>query len=877
MARSSSPPAPRALATSGRHQARSITAAAERIDLTRKADRAGIAKTAAWQRDAWSYFDLVPEVKFAARFLGSALGRLLLYPGLRIEQDENPASLRDVYNLQEAMLRETRGPDDPPIEESLPAPGLTIEMVEAAEEEMARLRNRRHGQAGLMRSFGVCLTIPGDSYLVGVDVLDDRGQPTGEEEWQVLSDQNIERRGDRVMVRLAPGAKQEPLAEDATVIRVWRPHEAWPALADSNMRAVLDVCEELLIYGRQFRSVGKSRNNAGVILLPNELDFGSTTMVDADGNVVEDDDLTPLERSFIASMVTPVEDDGSAAAVVPHMLRGPAEVLKEVRHISLDRTIDKEAIARVEHLISRLAHGLDVPVEILSGMADVNHWTAWQIQDSTYQAHVEPLAMLPAWALTSAYLRPMLAEHPAWNNEAGRRILNMVEVGIDPAMLVVRPNRAQDAKDAHRSMAISHAALRKYLGFSDADAPSDEELMRRYAVERGVGGVSLTREVMRGTINDADEIVTEPEEVNDPGDDEGTGPDQAPAPPGGDAPIPAETRPESSARALSLVAALDTVTTAVGRRSTTLARHAMVAAAQGNIGQRLATIDQRLRDRLQVAASAALDEAIRVAGNRLRARAANDPTLRAAVVGIDPRDVGPTLAAAGHLSAEEEDEALDGALAALAVQWDQWVAQAQDDVEATLRAASPVEGDALDATIAEYRATTDEDRRAGWTILAGMLLTLGRQRLRGIVDEPGEGEVDTTVGVQAGPIREALARAGGSIEPARPPAQIAGRLQPGLAGGVATGPRSLGALLRLGLAAVGWEWTVGAPSRPFPPHQALAGVRFTSWDDPALTSAGWPGFGHYFPGDHKGCQCDAVPVIVETGARAGSDETGATA
>lgn len=869
---------PRAIATSGRHQARSITAAAERIDLTSKQDRASIGKPAAWQQAAWDYFDLVPEVKFAARFLGSALGRLLLYPGIRIAQDENPASLREVYNLQEEMRNAPRAPGEPPFsgedEAALPAPGLTLEMVEAAEDEMKRLRNRRHGQTGLLRSWGVCLTIPGDSYLVGVDVLDDDGN-TIDEEWQVLSDRNVERKGDQVFIRLAPGARQELLSPDATVIRVWRPHEAWPALADSNMRSVLDVCEELLIYSRQFRSVGKSRNNAGVLLLPNELDFDQRAY-NADGEPIADDDLTDLERSFIASMVTPVEDDGSAAAVVPHMLRGPAEYLREVRHISLDRTIDEKAIERVEHLISRLAHGLDVPVEVLSGMAHLNHWTAWQVQDSTYQAHIEPLAMLPAWALTSAYLRPMLAEHPAWQNEAGRRLLDQVEVGVDPSMLVVRPNRAQDAKDAHRAGAVSHAALRKYLGFSEADAPSEEEMLRRYGLERGIGAQSLTREVMRGTIDAAEDIVESPEDavldsrLRDHAPNEARQPAAQPDQP---TPDPVEPEPVPPASAAGLVAALDTVVASVGRGNRPgLARHAMVAAAQGNIGQRLATIDQRLRDRLQVASAAALEDAIRVAGNRLRARAANDPALRDQVVGLDPRAVGPTLANAGHLSAEDEDAALDGALLALGVQWDEWVAQAQDDVEATIRAASPVEGDALDQAIAEYRATTDEDRRAGWAILSAHLLTLGRERLRGLAAEDEPGEVDVTIGVQAGPVREALARAGGSVEPTRAPTQIAGQLQPGRAGGVATGPRSLATLLRLGLAAVGWEWTVGAPSQPFPPHQALAGVRFSSWDDPVLAYTGWPGFGHYFPGDHKGCQCDAVPIIVEMTSRSAQED-----
>lgn len=871
------PTPPRALAAEQnagtRVRARSITAAAKRIDLSNPRDRGAIPRNSAeWQRAAWDFYDLLPEVKFAGRFLGSALSRLLLYPGLRVQPDEPPAALRDVLTMQEAELvtaaKEDRAPD--PLR--VPFPGLNDAMVTAAEEDLAALANRRTGQAGLLRSWGVCLTIPGDSWLVGTAEMDTdaegRPQATGEDEWQVLSDQNLSREGNRVKVRLAPGAQQEVLPEEATIIRVWRPHEAWPALADSNMRAALDVCDELLIYARQFRSVGKSRNNAGVLLLPTELDFAAQVPMDEETGLpiepVNPNALGPLELGVVKSMITPVEDDGSASAVVPHFLRGPSEHLQHVRHIPLDRKIDDQAIGRLNFLLTRLAHGLDVPVEVLLGLADVNHWTAWQIEDSTYRAHVEPLASLPAYAITTAYLRPNLREHPAWNTAEGLAILDRLEVGVDPSLLVARPNRAQDAKDAHKALVISDGSLRKYLGLSDADAPSDEELLRRYALERGIGAQAITREVMRGTIDGADDIVADPAEAiaDEVEAEQGAMPD-ADAPQ--DQPTPDDERPDDATAAVT--AALGPIAARVLPACTPIDRMAMVAAAHGNIGQRLAAIDQRLRARLQEAASAAVEDALRVAGNRLRAKAANVTALRAATKGHNAVHVGPILAAAGALSTEDEDQALEGAFAGLGVRWDDMVSQAQDDTEAVLRSASTAEGAGLDQAMDDYRSTTEEDRRAGWQVLHGLLATLARGRLRGLEEDLSDGEFDTTTAVQAGPVREALARAGGSVEPTRPPVQVAGHLEPGASGGVATGPRSLGTLVRLGLATVGWEWLTGAPSHSFPPHSRLAGTRFTSWDDPALASGGWPGHGSYFPGDHRGCQCDAVPVVVEVGRR----------
>jgi hypothetical protein len=189
-------------------------------------------------------------------------------------------------------------------------------------------RTRRTGQAGLLRAFGVCLSIPGDSYLIGIELPD--GQPgAGEEEWQVVSPSNVTATGGTVKVKLSPGGRGFDLPEDATLIRVWQEHEQWPLVADSNMRSVLDVCEEILIYARQFRAVGKSRNSAGILLLPNELDFANPT-AEPDGVTSPPDGLTQFERGIVSSFVEPVKDDASPSAVAPHMIRGPAEALKEV-------------------------------------------------------------------------------------------------------------------------------------------------------------------------------------------------------------------------------------------------------------------------------------------------------------------------------------------------------------------------------------------------------------------------------------------------------------------------------------------------------------------------------------------------------------------
>jgi len=72
----------------------------------------------------------------------------------------------------------------------------------------------------------------------------------------------------------------------------------------------------------------------------------------------------------------------------------------------------------------------------------------------------------------------------------------------------------------------------------------------------------------------------------------------------------------------------------------------------------------------------------------------------------------------------------------------------------------------------------------------------------------------------------------------------------------------------VGAYATQYTWVVGHPNQPFPPHQALDGRTWFSWQefdelDSEVSNPWLPGV-VYFPGDHNGCQCeyeiDFVPI-----------------
>lgn len=615
---------------------------------------------------------------------------------------------------------------------------------------------------------------------------------------------------------------------------VWDLDVPGPAcfLADG---AVAHNCEELLIYGRQFRAVGRSRNNAGVLLLPNELDFAAQRVVvddpDGTGPLVEEsdeDDMTDMERSIVESLVTPTADDGSASQVVPHLLRGPLAALAGVRHIALDRKIDEQAIPRMVYLNSRLANGLDVPPEVLTGMADSNHWTSWQIEDATYKAHVEPLAQIPAQGIALVFLRPALLDagfDPA--------IVNRVLVALDPSDLVVRPNRGADAKDAFDRDALSWDALRGYLGFSDADAPSEEELVLRYTLDRSIGGMSLTRDLLNETGLSDVPTGAEQAALDAPGAAPADMPSPQTPPEEGGPPVPAGS------------AAL------------------LASGAPSPVGERLAAIDARLRERLQVAASGALTAALSRAGSRLRTRAQGIPDLSDAVRDVPNEQVGEAMRGTGIELAGTDSLISDADFAALGVTFASWVANARREATEVVRRAALAQGittDAFDTLQGDELASTGDDDQAGWLLLLGALVLLGRSRVFSPAGTPDDGEFDAHMAVPPGPVREALARAGGLVADSGAPSVVSEGIA---SGGPASGRTMLRLVMGTGALEVGWRWDVGFPAVPFHPHQALAGVEFRAWDAEVLTNAsGFPHGGFYYPGDHKGCACDAVPILV---------------
>lgn len=779
------------------------TFAATRVDLTVRADRRSLSRTQPWQRDGWTIYETVGEVGYIIDFFGHAMSRVRLFPAAIDDPEQGRIPLAEV-------------------------PGIPQSLIDFAEFELARVRHVQHGQGEILSQMAVSLKTPGEGHLAAYTDAD------GVECWEVASTDALAVLGGRFVIRRWNGDRDgRALTDQDFLMRFWRRNPRWPGLAISEMKRIVDHAAGLQLVERSLRNASRSRiAGAGMVLFPTEANLGGAKNSSGSGAIAAGDFL----EDWMAAATAPISDEGSVAGFVPFPVEIPDQYIEHVRHLDFARALTEVEERREKQLLIRIAQGLDAPPELVTGMADVNHWTAWQVQDSTYQAHLEPLAITIADILAAGVLRPSLlaAGFPA-------PMVDRVMLGCDPSDLLSRPNRPTDAKEAHDRLAISDATLRKELKFTDDDAPDEDELLRRMALKRGITTEALTRELLREYA-------------------------------GADIDTPAEsTAAEAAAQAEADGGAGgsgDATTSSSDSTAEAVAGSAVVASGSvSDLGSQLADIDATLADRLSVAADAALDRAVERAANRLRSRVRRGELANRLrdVPGRDlARTIGSSLAA--ELGVGPDEAVTEDDFAPLHDRWDSWVTAAQA-AALTAAAGAIVLDDHARAAVEDGQA---DDRDRGWGALLAAMLVLARA----VVFDPevpvdDDGELGVTA-VPAGTVREALALAGGAHGQTTPGGAVLVDAGTRPAGGVATGERVFTLLNDSGAQLVGWAWVYGSPARPFEPHRALDGVEFTSWTDDVLANTGgaWPYVDHFQPGDHRGCTCWSAPAWELEPARA---------
>lgn len=805
-----------------------LVAAATRVPIGTSAATSIVKRRESWQTECWDAFDAVGEVKYGANFIGNALSRLGLYVGvIPDDPDQDPAPVTAEVP-----------------EEAEPGPEVIDQAThDAVTDALDRLSSGVGGRSEILRETAVNLSIAGECYLFGreeggrppnPDNPRDLGEP-GEEVFDVRSIDEVRAGQDNEVVVFddpedaGRAGKGRTVTEDDYLVRIYQRHPRWSAKADSMLRGTLGAVEELLLTEQATRAIARSRLSAGLLLIPSEITFGSPTPSRGEQSGQADED--PFLADLMESMTTPIQDEGDASAVVPTVIRATSEHLKEIRFVHPERKMDEQVLQRQDAALKRIAQGMNLPVEVITGIADVNHWSAWQIEESTFKAHIEPLAIMIVNALTEAYLLPML-------EAAGIPQPRRFVIWYDPSRLIARPNVAEAANAAHDRGVISDEAFRRARGFADEDAPDTPDVDP--AVETALHMVEQAPSLMQTLGLPA--LVDQIREVSGEGGDG----DESPADDaeGEDAPIPEQPDgPDASTDGPILGA---------GSR------------VPDDLGRRLRDIDRDLRNRVEAATDAQMRRALERAGAILRNKAKRQRAASDAVGSVANRDVAATLGPAivQSLGVEEAD-LLDDAFDPLRDRFLEWCAAA---AEATLDAIPN-----LPSEDRELRARELADHAVdAWSWLRGALIDRAKALLYDPdPDGPEIGEWDSISVVPFAIVREAVARAGGLTQEQTVTADGFEGLADAAtsaAVGIATGNLMKRAMGDAGVQTEGYEWDYGPyrRSQGFEPHIDLDGVVFESFEDDALRNySTFPSDPYFSPGDHDGCRCDVTPVMID--------------
>jgi hypothetical protein len=786
--------------------------------------RAVAATRQTWQSDAWGYRDMIGELRFGVQFRSRAVSKVKFFPAQAVPGEDEPIPLD--------------------AEKGVTVPAA---LRKAAAEEMARLPlDSGYAFSGILDEN---LGITGEAWLHGHMV-------NGEERWDVRSVDEVDAGSDgRMYLREYGMATRTPVDPEAEeMLRLWVPHPRYKILADSPMRSLLSVCEELILAGREMRAASRSRFAAnGVLLVPDGMTL--LNAVKEDSSLVDDNDFM---ADLVATLLAPINNEGDPGSVVPAVISGDIEDIKAVRHLRMEREDSAALLDKIDRGLARLGRGLDIPPEILTGMAAANHWTAWQIDASTYRNHIDPGVRTIADSLTEAFLRPALLARGFTPEQ-----VMLVQVWYDAGAVTENPNRVQDAKDAYDRGAIGMDPLRQALGFNEADAPDDEEVLKMVAFKIGID--PATAGILLQTLfgrKPADIVTTSTPEADKGDVVEGeVVPPELPA----GQQNPGQAPPGTA----------DTATPSVGAQkllSYLLADAAPVDEPDDGswviddvAGRKLMEIDRALRDKLLAAANSAAERGLEKAGARIRSKAQKNAATRLLVAQFASEELGAKLGRDNvHELGLDEEGLIGDSIDGLEEKFTRWV---NASIEATIGVVLALLGLKPDSdkgkTLADRLRTGMSGRiTSGWALFRDGLMAAAEKYLYDPHPDQEPGEVPDGM-VNPGLVRGVLAHVGGTD------GKTTSADEEGFpekadrpVGGVALGDEVDQVLTEEGVEELGFEWAYGiTPVAHFEPHKELDGQRFSSWKDERLIpDAKYAWVGAIFqPGDHKGCMCDYVP------------------
>lgn len=383
-----------------------------------------------WQTRAWYFYDAVGELRFAHNWIANAVSRATLYAA---EVDPETGLVT--------------GPTEDPRAQA------AASTVLGGSDERPQLQS----------TMALHWQIPGETFII---VIPQGGSRP--DRWIAMARTQMRQRGGRWQFEDPLTGVWTALRSQDRVIRIWSPHPARQAHADSAMRPGNVICQEIEKASQNITARLDSRlAGNGIMWIPNEVDFPTE-----DG---EPADAQTFMKLLMDVSEAAISQPGTAAAHVPIMAQIPGEWIAAMSgaHTDLATQMDSAVPDLRKEALIRLGNTLDMAREIATGsMAEANHWTAWQIEEGTYKIHVEPFLLKLGMTLTGEFLRPTLAAMGVTDPDRFVLAWDITEV-------VARPDDTDDVKWLWDQRLVSADYTRAKFSVPDDAMPSDDELQLR--------------------------------------------------------------------------------------------------------------------------------------------------------------------------------------------------------------------------------------------------------------------------------------------------------------------------------------------------------------------------------------------------------------
>ena len=407
-----------------------------------------------WQTQCYRHYAICGEARFAAKFFGHAMSRATLGIGKPSASGYEAVTSGNAFDLLNDLF------------------------------------NGADGQAQMLESIGIHLTIAGECYLVGREVSDEEGNTA--DVWEVVSVLEIKVTGKKWYLHYADDEADIELADDAVVIRIWQPNPAKRIEADSPFRSLLPILTEIEWATKSIFAQNASRlAGAGLLMLPQGMSFPPPPAVDGQEQEYENE-AEGFMLALADAMMTPISDPSSPSAMVPIVVTAPGEHIGEAELMHFWSELDANVVESRAESIRRFAVGMDMPMEQILGMSGsegtgggnsngVSHWGAWQIEEATIKMHVEPMLDLVTNALTISYIRPQ--------HETDEVVVH------DTAALRLRPDRSRESLELAALGLVKGEVAVKENGFDPLTDMPDENELKLFFLRKIASGSATPEQV----------------------------------------------------------------------------------------------------------------------------------------------------------------------------------------------------------------------------------------------------------------------------------------------------------------------------------------------------------------------------------------------